>query len=154
MDIMNDFTNTFHIHVGSWNDISERAMQVRMMVFVKEQGVPVALERDSFDLVSQHVLAFDRNGKTIGTGRLLHDGHIGRMAVLPEWRGKGVGTALLGKLIETAEAHGVQKLALNAQLGAVAFYARFGFLPVGSEFIEAGILHITMIRHLTMAKPL
>ncbi len=122
------------------------------MVFVKEQGVPVALECDSFDAVSQHVLAVDSNGKAIGTGRLLPDGHVGRMAVLPEWRSKGVGTALLGTLIEAAEENGVQKLALNAQMGAVAFYARFGFAPVGSEFIEAGILHIAMIRHIFMVK--
>ena len=154
MTNVNEFRDAFNVLVGSWNDMSERAMQVRMTVFVKEQGVPVALECDSFDAVSQHALAFDRNGKVIGTGRLLPDGHIGRMAVLPEWRGQGVGTALLGKLIETAEAHGVQTLALNAQVGAVAFYARFGFLPIGSEFVEAGILHIAMIRHLTMAKPL
>ncbi len=149
---MNDYTKTFNIHVGSWKDVSDRAMQVRMMVFVKEQGVPVALECDSFDAVSQHVLAVDRNGKAIGTGRLLPDGHVGRMAVLPEWRSKGVGTALLGTLIEAAEENGVQKLALNAQMGAVAFYARFGFAPVGSEFIEAGILHIAMIRHIFMVK--
>ena len=149
---MNDCTKTFNIHVGSWKDVSDRAMQVRMMVFVKEQGVPVALECDSFDAVSQHVLAVDRNGKAIGTGRLLPDGHVGRMAVLPEWRSKGVGTALLGTLIEAAEENGVQKLALNAQMGAVAFYARFGFAPVGSEFIEAGILHIAMIRHIFMVK--
>ena len=149
---MNDCTKTFNIHVGSWKDVSDRAMQVRMMVFVKEQGVPVALECDSFDAVSQHVLAVDRNGKAIGKGRLLPDGHVGRMAVLPEWRSKGVGTALLGTLIEAAEENGVQKLALNAQMGAVAFYARFGFAPVGSEFIEAGILHIAMIRHIFMVK--
>ena len=152
MTNMNDFTKTFNIHVGSWNDVSDLAMQVRMRVFVKEQGVPVALECDPFDAISQHVLAVDRNGKAIGTGRLLPDGHVGRMAVLPEWRSKGVGTALLETLIEAAEDNGVQKLALNAQLGAVAFYARFGFAPVGSVFVEAGILHIAMIRHIFTVK--
>jgi predicted GNAT family N-acyltransferase len=140
-----DFKSTFHIQIGTWDEMAERAMQVRMMVFVNEQGVPLDLESDSFDGASRHVLAVDTNGKAIGTGRLLPDGHVGRLAVLPEWRGKGVGAALLGKLMVSAREHGVQQLALNAQTRAISFYTRFGFVPVGSEFVEAGILHLAMI---------
>ncbi len=143
-----DFKGAFHIHVGTWDDMAERASLVRMLVFVNEQCVPPDLECDSFDAVSQHILAVDTNGNAIGTGRLLPDGHVGRMAVLPEWRGKGVGAALLRKLMEFARESGAQHLALNAQIRAVPFYTRFGFVPVGSEFVEAGILHLAMIHDL------
>ncbi len=148
MTDMIDFQDAFRIHMGTWDEMAVRATKVRMMVFVEEQGVPLVLECDSFDAVSRHVLAVDTNGNTIGTGRLLPDGHVGRMAVLPEWRGKGVGAALLRKLMESARENGVQQLALNAQIRAVPFYTRFGFVPVGSEFVEAGILHLAMIRDL------
>ncbi len=148
MTAMIDFQDAFHIHVGTWNEMGKRARQVRKTVFVDEQGVPLDLECDSFDAVSQHVLAVDTNENAIGTGRLLPDGHVGRMAVLPEWRGKGVGAALLRKLMVSARENGVQQLALNAQICAVPFYTRFGFVPMGSEFIEAGILHLVMIRNL------
>jgi predicted GNAT family N-acyltransferase len=137
--------SVFHIQVGTWDDMAERARPVRMKVFVDEQGVPLELEWDSFDAVSQHALAVDSNGNAIGTGRLLPDGHVGRMAVLPEWRGKGVGAAILRKLMVSARENGLQQLALNAQIQAVPFYTRFGFVPVGSEFIEAGIPHLVMI---------
>lgn len=143
-DLIN-FQGTFHIHVGTWDEMGEQARSVRMKVFVVEQGVPQDLEWDSFDAASQHVLAVDTNGNSIGTGRLLPDGHVGRMAVLPEWRGKGVGAAVLRKLMVSARENGVQHLALNAQIHAIPFYTRFGFVPVGSAFVEAGILHLAMI---------
>jgi len=80
----------------------------------------------------------------IGCGRLLRDGHIGRMAVLRECRGRGVGAALLALLVALARERGNDRAILNAQTHALPFYARFGFMPEGLEFTEAGIPHRTM----------
>jgi len=134
----------YFVRTGDWGGMGDRARQLRQEVFVIEQGVPQEIEWDEFDARSQHALAMDAEGNVIGTGRLLPDGHIGRMAVLSEWRGHGVGAALLRQLIEDARASGFNRLELNAQTHAVPFYARFGFTPAGLEFLEAGIPHITM----------
>ncbi|MDZ4255473.1 MAG: GNAT family N-acetyltransferase [Sulfuritalea sp.] len=103
---------------------------------------------DEHDAVSRHAVARDADGGVIGTGRLLPDGHIGRMAVLADWRGKGVGRALLERLLEEAALQHQGLLALHAQTWACGFYRRFGFVEVGPEFMEAGIPHRTMVRSL------
>ena len=84
----------------------------------------------------------------IGTGRLMPDGHIGRMAVLRSWRGMGVGSALLTRLLDVARALGMYRVALNAQIQALPFYLHHGFQPEGEEFLEAGIRHRRMGRDL------
>ncbi len=129
---------------GAWAELGTMARPLRLEVFVQEQGVPLELEIDGLDASAHHALAHDASGKAIGTGRLKGDGHIGRMAVLPEWRGKGVGTELLRCLITAARAAGMHHLALSAQSHAVSFYSRFGFAPEGEEFLEAGIRHVRM----------
>lgn len=136
----------YGVEEGDWEALGPRVGPVRERVFVQEQGVPADMEYDSADPVSLHVLARGPDGSVIGTGRLLPDGHIGRLAVAPEWRGKGVGTALLSHLMEAARRRGTTNLALNAQKAAIGFYERLGFLPVGSEFMEAGIPHFAMER--------
>lgn len=138
----------YGIEEGDWPEIGPQAGPVRERVFVAEQGVPADMEYDEADPVSRHVLARGPAGEAIGTGRLLPDGHIGRVAVIPEWRGKGVGTALMSRLIEAALARGLDRLALNAQSAAVGFYRRLGFEETGPEFLEAGIAHVTMTRRL------
>lgn len=136
----------YGIEEGDWSKLSIPAGAVREGVFVREQGVPPDMEYDAADPLSHHVLARGPADEAIGTGRLLPDGHIGRMAVVPGWRGKGVGRALLCRLLEAARARGQHRLVLNAQTTATGFYRRFGFLPEGTEFMEAGIPHITMVR--------
>jgi predicted GNAT family N-acyltransferase len=136
----------YGIEEGDWTHLGPLAGPVRERVFVQEQGVPADIEYDEADPVSVHVLARGPGGEAIGTGRLLPDGHIGRMAVLPEWRGKGVGTALLARLMESARERGMSRLVLNAQTSAIDFYRRFGFVPEGDEFMEAGIAHVAMVR--------
>ena len=121
---------------------------VRHEVFVKEQGVPASLEQDTLDPACLHVLARDAQGQPIGTGRLLPDGRIGRMAVLAGWRSRGVGEALLQALVEAAADAGMTRVHLHAQLPAQAFYLRHGFLPVGDEHTEAGLIHQPMTRAL------
>lgn len=136
----------FGIEAGDWSSLASRAGSVRRTVFVEEQHVPPELEMDSHDAECRHVLACDAKGMAIGTGRLLPDGHIGRMAVLAGWRGKGVGRALLERLLEEAKSVGMTKLILNAQTSAIGFYRRFGFEELGPEYFEAGLPHRTMQR--------
>lgn len=124
---------------------------VRQQVFVHEQGVPGELERDALDPVCTHALAVDTQDRPIGTGRLLPDGRIGRMAVLAGWRSHGVGAAVLDALVQAAAAAGLQQATLHAQLPACDFYARHGFIPEGPRFEEAGILHRQMRRTLGSA---
>lgn len=135
------------VRAGSWEVLAGMATPIRFRVFVDEQGVPAEMELDEFDAVSCHVVAL-ADGEPVGTGRLLPDGHIGRMAVLAGWRGRGVGTALLEALIAEASRRGMTRLALSAQTHALDFYTRFGFKPEGEVYDEAGLPHQAMGRPL------
>ena len=126
-----------------WHEARERASPIRFEVFVREQRVPAEIELDDMDAKCLHALAFHQE-KAVGTGRLLPDGHIGRMAVLKPYRGKGVGAAMLERLIEAARARGDREVALSAQVHAVAFYRAHGFVEEGAEYEEAGIAHQAM----------
>lgn len=119
---------------------------VREPVFVQEQQVPIELEWDELDPLCVHVIARDDAGRPIGTGRLTPEHKIGRMAVLPEWRGRGVGDALLLALIEQAAQRRWPELHLHSQTSAVGFYVKHGFVPYGERFMEAGIEHQNMRR--------
>lgn len=121
---------------------SEPALRaVREAVFVREQGVPLELEWDGLDAAAVHVLAEGADGTPMGTGRLLPDGHIGRVAVLPRWRGRGVGRALVAALIEIARRRGLTRVHLSAQTHALPFYEGLGFVAEGEAFMDAGIPH-------------
>lgn len=136
------------IDLLDWTQAAALAMPLRERVFVVEQGVPPELELDEFDAVSRHAVARAIDGSVIATGRLLPDGHIGRMAVDAGWRNRGVGGVVLEALVEEASALGMAEVVLNAQLHALTFYERHGFAAVGEAFIEAGIVHRTMRRSL------
>lgn len=136
------------LSLGGWDAQREAAQAVRYAVFVVEQKVPLEMEWDDMDAHCVHAVATDANGHPVGTGRLLPDGHIGRMAVLPDARGRNVGSAILQTLIEAAKRRGDVAVMLNAQTQAEAFYLRHGFTRVGEEFMEAGIPHIAMTRAL------
>lgn len=136
---------TVRVDIGSWAQLGPAASVVRHAVFVGEQGVPVELELDDLDPVALHALACDGDA-VLGTGRLLPDGHIGRMAVRRDARGAGVGSALLRALMDQARLRGDPDVVLHAQLGARGFYSRHGYLPEGEVFMDAGIEHIAM-RH-------
>ena len=125
---------------------------VRETVFVHEQQVPLEEEWDALDPECVHVVARTIDGTPIGTGRLTPEHKIGRMAVLRQWRGKGVGDALLLALVEQAHQRGWREVALNAQVTAIDFYLRHGFQPYGERFREAGIEHQAMRRALTGPK--
>ncbi|WP_242447223.1 GNAT family N-acetyltransferase [Nitrosomonas supralitoralis] len=128
----------------NWEAEASALQDIRTTVFIQEQQVPVSLEWDEFDVISLHMLAFNNYGKPVGTARLLPDGHIGRMAVLKEWRGKGYGSAMMHQILNELRSRDMQKGLLNAQTSAVKFYEKFGFQAYGEEFVEAGIPHVKM----------
>ena len=136
--------SAFIVRRVEWRDASEALRAVRKTVFVEEQKVPEELEWDGRDEQCVHVLAQTLAGEAIGTGRLLPDGHIGRMAVLKGWRGRGVGSALLRELICAAREQGHRTIELSAQTHALWFYRRHGFEAHGGEYLDAGIPHRTM----------
>ena len=138
----------FRVEIVDFQTSMDELRAVRDEVFVDEQRVPVDLEHDALDPISTHVIARLMDGTPIGTGRLTTERHIGRMAVLAPWRGRGVGDALLLALVEQARQRGWPDVHLNAQVSAMGFYERHGFQPEGERFMEAGIEHQAMQRTL------
>jgi len=134
----------YDIRCGDWSVLNQDAKTIRFEVFVEEQNVPAELEMDDMDTVCLHAVAYDAAGAPIGTGRLLPDGHIGRMAVRKRARGTGAGGALLQTLMTQARARGDAQVVLSSQTHAAPFYQRHGFTVEGDEFFEAGIAHINM----------
>jgi len=135
---------SYQLQLVRWNEAAPLLKIVRESVFIQEQQVPVELEWDEFDPVCVHVLASTPDGTPVGTARLLPDGHIGRMAVMKAWRGKGIGRAMLQCLLDTARQNAIAEIRLNSQVSAKPFYQRFGFQVSGDEFMEAGIPHVKM----------
>ncbi len=144
-------SSQFTVKRVSWLEAGDVLRAIRTTVFVDEQRVPEDLEWDGLDEQCTHALAQTAAGEVIGTGRLLPDGHIGRMAVVKHWRRKGVGGAILKELIAAAVDAGHASVVLNAQTRALEFYARFGFEVKSDVFMEAGIPHRSM--RLVMIRP-
>ena len=142
---------TFAIIETDWARGAPRLSAVRRTVFIDEQGVPEALEWDEHDAVALHLLATSDDGTPIGCARLLPDGHIGRMAVLPAWRGRGVGRALLHATLDAARRAEHASVRLSAQCRAATFYLRAGFAAEGGVYLEAGIPHVEMVKTLVGA---
>jgi predicted GNAT family N-acyltransferase len=136
--------SSFYIEPANYEVDFEDLRSVRKSVFVAEQHIPLEIEFDELDPQCHHVLARNDQYRPIGTGRLSLDGKIGRMAVLHEWRRRGVGESLLRSLIDKARKLGLTEVTANAQLTALGFYEKFGFIKEGKAFIEAGIPHQTL----------
>jgi predicted GNAT family N-acyltransferase len=133
------------IVIGPWEQQRQAAAALRQQVFVVEQGVPAELELDEMDAQSLHAVAY-LDGVPVATGRLLPDGHIGRMAVRQDARGAGTGSLVLCALMDEARRRGDRDVVLHAQLSARDFYGRHGFEAEGGVFMDAGIEHIAMRR--------
>jgi len=140
-----------NIVTGDWDSLRDHAQSLRVEVFVVEQGVPIELEWDEADEVSTHAVAYDESGQVIATGRLLPDGHIGRMAVRKSARGKGIGSEVLTALLAQAKRSQFDELILHAQTHAIDFYINHGFQIEGDEFLEAGIPHRRMTLKLSQS---
>ncbi len=134
------------IRLDTWERLQADAKTIRFEVFVDEQKVPAEIELDEMDAHCLHAVAYDAVGTPVGTGRLLPDGHIGRMAVRKSARGSGVGGALLQALMAVARERGAPAVELSAQTQAAPFYVQHGFVIDGDGFMEAGIAHVTMRR--------
>src|SRR5688572_11333538 len=135
------------IELMNWAQARAHASPIRFTVFVEEQGVPREIELDEQDALAIHAVVFEDH-KPVATGRLLPDGHIGRMAVLKPWRNRGIGALMLRSLVERAKERGDREVVLSAQVHAVAFYRANGFVEEGAEYLEAGIRHQAMKRRL------
>ncbi len=136
----------FLVAPADWPGDEQSIRALRERVFIHEQGIPAELEWDGIDADCAHLLAYDMEGNAIATARMQADGHIGRMAVVPEWRGHGVGGSLLLMLVELAAAHKLDEVYLDAQTSVASFYHQHGFIAYGDEFMAAGIPHIRMSR--------
>jgi predicted GNAT family N-acyltransferase len=132
------------IRIMQWDEAKDLAYPIRFTVFVHEQGVPEELELDADDAMAWHAVVLD-HGKAIATGRLLRNGKIGRLAVLKEYRGLGLGSELLKTLVSYGRQEEIKQFFLHAQTTAIGFYERHGFNAIGLPFEEAGIDHIKML---------
>jgi len=134
----------FRVEPAAWQQDLAALRAVREEVFIVEQNVPAEEEWDALDPQCYHVLARDEADRPIGTGRLTPDRHIGRIAVLRAWRGRGVGAAIMRVLIERARERGDREVELHAQDHAIAFYESLGFVVEGEGFLECEIPHHRM----------
>ena len=133
----------YTIKVTQWEDDKTHLSEIRRKVFIEEQKVPEDLEWDDDDKSCVHILVTDNN-TPIATGRIKMDGHIGRMAVLKSYRGKGVGSTVLKALIDFSKTLKMKSVYLHAQITAVPFYDKHGFKISSEEFMDAGIPHKSM----------
>lgn len=135
----------FKVKTVTWPDDQSTLKAIRFEVFVEEQNVPAEEEIDANDPLSIHAIAW-MDGQAAGCGRLLPDGHIGRMAVRKPYRGLGVGANVLQHLIDRARQRGDSEVVLSAQTHAIGFYEKFGFVVEGGEYLDCEIPHRTMRR--------
>ena len=131
----------------SWQDMESHLRDIRTKVFIEEQNVPEDLEWEDADLNAVHLLV-KTAGPYVATARLLNTGQIGRMAVLKPYRLSGLGTTMLAKLLSIAEEKNMQRVTLNAQVDAMAFYIKQGFKVESDVFDDAGIPHRKMSKSL------
>jgi len=141
-------SNPFTVHLISWHDGEPLLRAIRDKVFIREQKVPVELEWDNKDNTCHHALALSENGDAIGCGRITPEGHIGRVAVLAEWRKKRIGTAILEMLVDYARSQNYALVELNAQVQVIELYKKFGFEAEGDVFMDANIPHRRMVLQL------
>lgn len=135
------------IGLGKWPEDESAIAVVRRAVFIEEQHVPEDMEWESADPDCDWFVA--RHGDAVvAIARLTPQGRIGRMAVLQDWRGRGIGSSLLELAIARAAWRGLAQVELHAQCHAMGFYDRFGFRAAGPEFDEAGIAHRRMVLNL------
>jgi YbgC/YbaW family acyl-CoA thioester hydrolase len=136
------------VRVGSWAELHQPATHVRNEVFVQEQGFSADVELDGRDEGCLHAVVENRYGLALATGRLLPDGHIGRVAVLKAMRGTRAGVQIMRSLEAAAREKGFQTTALSAQTYAQGFYAKLGYVAEGAVYPDEGVPHVHMVKQL------
>ena len=131
------------LEIKNFSEHSQEILSLRYRVFSLEQGVDPDIDIDALDEDAVQILALD-NGTPVGTGRMLADGHIGRIAVLMDYRKTGIGKQIVSCLIEHARNNNLDRVFLGAQISAVPFYEKLGFCRSGEDYMEANILHTPM----------
>lgn len=131
------------VELLSWERAQPVAGPIRFAAFFEPDARP-GVEVDERDPQSVHALAYDEAGKAVGTGRLLPDGQIGQLAVVKEWRRRGVGAVILEALIAEARNRGYANVTITAPLQAAEFYREQGFVADGKVFKETGVLQQKM----------
>ena len=144
-------TPAFLVRSARWINDADAIARVRRAVFIEEQGVPEDLEWEARDGDCAWFVAESGEGAVIGIGRLTPAGRVGRMAVLPAWRRRGIGSALLHAVLAEARARGLAEVRLSAQCRVLPFYERHGFVATGNEYLDTGIRHRDMA--LTLGVP-
>ena len=138
----------YEIQSDDWARLAADAKPIREQVFIQEQHISPEDEWDADDATALHAVLFDREGRPLGNARLLQPSpsmaKVGRMAVLKDVRGQGIGSRLLKALLRCAQERDHQEVRLSAQKSAEKFYAAHGFCPIGAPFDEVGIPHIEM----------
>ena len=133
----------YQLRITSWQQDQAALRFIRDTVFIKEQQVPESLEWDEDDQECIHILVLDQQ-QPIACGRIKNNGHIGRMAVLKNYRRQGIGRLILDSLLKKAHQNNCHQIYLNAQTSACLFYQKQGFKIIGDEFLDANIPHYKM----------
>lgn len=141
--MLNSLKHEMKIVSGTWQELSASAQVIRAAVFIQEQNIAEADEWDELDAVSIHFIVW-LNGQAVATARLLQNNRIGRVAVLKEYRGLGLGNQLMQALIALAKAQNRSFVKLSSQVHAIGFYQALGFVVEGGKYLDCGIPHIDM----------
>ena len=134
--------------IATTTEHRDDAFAVRIAVFVEEQGISREDELDADDAIAIHCVAY-MDGSPSGAGRMVvHDGYgkFGRMAVLSEHRGKGLGAMVLEALEREGADRGLREFHLSAQLHAQGFYERCGYTAHSDIYADVGIPHVDMVK--------
>lgn len=134
----------FTVVVGDWHSLQQHAKHIRELVFILEQDIAPDDEWDDQDPISTHFVVYDAD-QPIATARLLSNDHVGRVAVLKEYRSKGIGKLVMQEIIALAKQQQRKELILSSQVHATQFYSGLGFAVQGESYLDCGIPHVDMV---------
>ena len=130
---------TFKVQNVDWGKAKHRLSKLREKVFVYEWRIPREYEFDQYDTSASHVLVLDESNQEVATGRITPQGELGRIAVVPKYRGPEVYQTLFTALLHIAEQQGLDTVTVQCELEGVEYYQQQGFRPVGAVYMDAGI---------------
>lgn len=129
---------TFRVESVDWKQDKHRLSKLRERVFVYEWRIPKEYEFDQHDYDSEHVLVLDEDDLEVATGRLTPQGEIGRIAVIPEFRGPEIYETLFHALLHIAKMKNLKDVSMQCALDGVQYYEKQGFKAIGAVYMDAG----------------